>query len=377
MPRLSGSVSAPEAGLVLNKSSETGTKTDTMKASKFWTFSAGLLTLLVLSSAASTPSDPCDIEDANGCTYLPHLSFPFMKDFTPACNRHDMCYGCAITYGLTRKDCDDALLRNTVQTCRAFTAPNSQDSQNSYGIFSLTRRSPNKVLMIPCKRVNTLLQITTLSSNPQVNSLICTMMIVLLMVVATATSITQASNYSSGTYVMMSPSRLRPNSDFTVSVNILKAPQDVDVTATIQRSVRSTPVASAQGTFQAGNPGTLHLKIPGSIIKTSYTLTVEGAGGLTFTNSTTLDYSSKEFSLFIQTDKGIYKAGDTVNFRVLGMYSDFKPYLKPLHIRIYDKDSNKIMQWLNVRPKDGVVTQKLKLSSQPTLGDWKISVQAS
>ena len=64
----------------------------------------------------------------------------------------------AITYGLTRKDCDDALLRNTVQTCRAFTAPNSQDSQNSYGIFSLTRRSPNKVLMIPCKRVNTLLR---------------------------------------------------------------------------------------------------------------------------------------------------------------------------------------------------------------------------
>ncbi|KAK3756908.1 hypothetical protein RRG08_048499 [Elysia crispata] len=205
------------------------------------------------------------------------------------------------------------------------------------------------------------------------------------MVVATATSITQASNYSSGTYVMMSPSQLRPNSDFTVSVNILKAPQDVDVTATIHKdvksifyqSVRSAPVASAQGTFQAGNPGTLHLKIPGSITKTSYTLTVEGAGGLTFTNSTTLDYSSKEFSLFIQTDKGIYKAGDTVNFRVLGMYSDFKPYLKPLHIRIYDKDSNKIVQWLNVRPKDGVVTQKLKLSSQPTLGDWKISVLAS
>ncbi|KAK3768404.1 hypothetical protein RRG08_048501 [Elysia crispata] len=143
----------------------------------------------------------------------------------------------------------------------------------------------------------------------------------------------------------MSPSQLRPNSDFTVSVNILKAPQDVDVTATIHKdvksifyqSVRSTPVASAQGTFQAGNPGTLHLK----------------------------------------TDKGIYKAGDTVNFRVLGMYSDFKPYLKPLHIRIYDKDSNKIVQWLNVRPKDGVVTQKLKLSSQPTLGDWKISVLAS
>ncbi|RUS86836.1 hypothetical protein EGW08_005432, partial [Elysia chlorotica] len=126
-----------------------------------------------------------------------------------------------------------------------------------------------------------------------------------------------------------------------------------------------------------GNPSTLDLKIPRSLSSNTYTLTVDGKGGLTFTNWTNLGYSSKEFSLFIQTDKGIYKAGDTVNFRVFGMYSDLKPYLEPVDINIFDKDSNKIKQWLNVTPTDGVVTQKLKLSSQPTLGDWKISVQAS
>ncbi|GFR94590.1 thioester-containing protein [Elysia marginata] len=207
--------------------------------------------------------------------------------------------------------------------------------------------------------------------------LLCKMMTVVLVMVAMTTSIAYGGS-SSGTYVVMSPSKLRPNSDFAVSVNILKAKKDVKVTASISQSSASTPIASANGIFQAGSPGTLNLRIPGNLTDTSYTLKVKGkGGGLKFKDEAVLDFLNKEFSLFIQTDKGIYKAGDTVNFRVFGMYSDLKPYLYPLDISIYDKDSNKIKQWLQVTPKDGVVTQKLQLSSQPTLGDWKISVQAS
>ncbi|GFO10653.1 Cd109 antigen-like [Plakobranchus ocellatus] len=202
------------------------------------------------------------------------------------------------------------------------------------------------------------------------------MIIALLFMVAMATTDTAVAN-GSGTYVVISPSKLRPNADFTVSVNILEATQDVNVKATITDSSKTNVVATGNGVFQVGQPGTLSIKIPKSLTGTGFSLDVEGSGGLTFKNSTTLGYTQKELSLFIQTDKGIYKAGDTVNFRVFGMYSDLKPYLDPIDIEIFDKDSNKIKQWLQVKPKDGVITQMLKLSSQPPLGDWKISAKAS
>ncbi|GFO10659.1 Cd109 antigen-like [Plakobranchus ocellatus] len=202
------------------------------------------------------------------------------------------------------------------------------------------------------------------------------MIVALLFMVAMATSEMATAN-GSGTYVIISPSKLRPNADFTVSVNILEATQDVNVKATISELYTSIVVASENGVFQAGQPGTLSIKIPKSLTPTRYLLEVEGSGGLTFTNSTDLSYIRKELSLFIQTDKGIYKAGDTVNFRVFGIYSDMKLYLDPIDIEIYDKDYNLIKQWVQVKPKDGVITQMLKLSSQPPLGDWTISASAS
>ncbi|KAK3780504.1 hypothetical protein RRG08_012460 [Elysia crispata] len=139
------------------KKASNNTEKNTMKTSMFRPLFA-LLTLLSLSSAASTPSDPCDREDANGCTTLPYTHFPFQKDFTPSCNRHDMCYGCAAKFGLTRKDCDDALLRNVVQTCRALSTPNSQDSQQKNGFFSFARKIRNFALTKTCKEVNSLLR---------------------------------------------------------------------------------------------------------------------------------------------------------------------------------------------------------------------------
>ena len=53
----------------------------------------GLILLVGLASSASISTlDPCDREDANGCSSP--FDFPFKKEFTPSCNRHDICYGC-------------------------------------------------------------------------------------------------------------------------------------------------------------------------------------------------------------------------------------------------------------------------------------------
>jgi CD109 antigen len=56
-----------------------------------------------------------------------------------------------------------------------------------------------------------------------------------------------------------------------------------------------------------------------------YNLTARGSGGLTFVNTTELEYSEKSHSVFIQTDKAIYKPGHLVQFRVIVVNPQLKP----------------------------------------------------
>ena len=56
-----------------------------------------------------------------------------------------------------------------------------------------------------------------------------------------------------------------------------------------------------------------------------YNLTVTGSGGLRFTNTTALQYVQKSLSVFIQTDKAIYKPGETVRFRIVVVDPQLRP----------------------------------------------------
>jgi len=41
-----------------------------------------------------------------------------------------------------------------------------------------------------------------------------------------------------------------------------------------------------------------------------------------------------------------------------------------------DASTNKIKQWMGLRDVSGVVTNYIKLDTQPVLGDWRIQVSA-
>ncbi|XP_059169325.1 CD109 antigen-like [Physella acuta] len=175
-------------------------------------------------------------------------------------------------------------------------------------------------------------------------------------------------------YVVIAPSAIRPNMDFTVSVNILKATSDVTVVAKVLRD--KTLVASAEKVFKSGSPGMINIKLPADLPNSGYMLKVVGSGGLVFDKSKSLSYNSKEASLFIQLNKAIFKPSDTVKFRVFGVYSDLQSYKGTMDISIFDAQNNKIKQWVKVTAEEGVFTQELTLSSQPVLGDWKVVVEA-
>lgn len=77
-------------------------------------------------------------------------------------------------------------------------------------------------------------------------------------------------------------------------------------------------------------------KLPLNSASGNYELLVEGLadGRHIFSNRTSLMYTSKSTSVFIQTDKSMYKPGQDVLFRIVTVYPDLKPYNVFLNIYI-------------------------------------------
>ncbi|NWX05013.1 OVOS protein, partial [Caloenas nicobarica] len=81
-------------------------------------------------------------------------------------------------------------------------------------------------------------------------------------------------------------------------------------------------------------------------------------------------------SVFIQTDKPIYKPGQKVMFRVVALDSQFRPVQETYpRIIIEDPEKNKIFQWLEVASKHGIVQLSFPLIPEPILGSYHITVE--
>ncbi|KAM7335442.1 hypothetical protein ACRRTK_005919 [Alexandromys fortis] len=84
---------------------------------------------------------------------------------------------------------------------------------------------------------------------------------------------------------------------------------------------------------------------------------------------------NKENAIFVQTDKPVYKPGQTVKFRVVSMDINLHPLseLFPLAY-IEDPKGNRIMQWRDVTTETGLKQLSFSLSSEPLLGSYKIVI---
>ncbi|XP_063496869.1 ovostatin homolog 2 [Symphalangus syndactylus] len=85
---------------------------------------------------------------------------------------------------------------------------------------------------------------------------------------------------------------------------------------------------------------------------------------------------SEEKVTFIQTDKPIYKSGESVQFRIVTLDTKFKPVeeLYPL-ITVQDPQNNRIFQWQNVTSFRNITQLSFQLISEPMFGDYWIVVK--
>jgi len=189
---------------------------------------------------------------------------------------------------------------------------------------------------------------------------------------------------SSYPYTVVCPSEIRSNSKYQI-ITTLNNNSYPSVTFQFTVYEGNKKIVSKTSSFTEPTQTASFLKIPilvPSSPPSQYTLSVKvtPAGG-----SSTEDEKSKhltviytDFTVFIQTDKPIYKPSDVVRYRVLVLDRNFRPFSvqQSVIIIIRDPVGNIIHSVFDAKipPKRGMLSSKLSLSPEPQLGDWTIKV---
>ncbi|XP_077343504.1 CD109 antigen-like [Lithobates pipiens] len=179
------------------------------------------------------------------------------------------------------------------------------------------------------------------------------------------------------TYLLTTPLDIRPGSNVILGIDILEdSPPLVKVEAEIQKD--NITLLKGEGMFQRGVIGTLVLpKLPLNSFNGAYELHVRGFSEdkQIFFNTTKLDFRSKSYSVFIETNSNFYKPGQEVKIRILAFSPDLKPYISTIDIHIMDPHGNLLEQWMEEEAELGVSLKSFQLSDNPPLGDWSIKVK--
>ncbi|XP_048247790.1 CD109 antigen-like isoform X2 [Haliotis rufescens] len=86
-----------------------------------------------------------------------------------------------------------------------------------------------------------------------------------------------------------------------------------------------------------------------------------------------LAYRDDGYYYLIQTDKFIYRGGQTVRFRVIGLNQHLIPHSAPLTVTVKDSKGQKIELWNNLLMTDGVLSHSFDLGDDVPFGTWSIT----
>ncbi|NXL67848.1 A2MG protein, partial [Chordeiles acutipennis] len=101
---------------------------------------------------------------------------------------------------------------------------------------------------------------------------------------------------------------------------------------------------------------------------TFITVTVKGET-LQFKSRKSVLVKNSESLVFVQTDKPIYKPGQTVLFRIVSLDKDFRP------LDEVDPKKNRLYQWTKAELKGGLIQLFFNLTSEPMQGTYTVVAQ--
>lgn len=177
-------------------------------------------------------------------------------------------------------------------------------------------------------------------------------------------------------FLVLATKIIRPGHVYRISVTNY-SPQQVTTHASILRD--GLDIASAEQQCTTGVPETMMLRVPPQALEGIYKLKIEGrtdTDEVVFSNETMLEFSQRSITIYVQTDKPIYKQGQVVKFRTVPITTDLKPFSDSLDVYMLDPSGIVVKRWLSKQTNLGSVSIEYPLSNQPVLGSWTIRVLA-
>lgn len=164
---------------------------------------------------------------------------------------------------------------------------------------------------------------------------------------------------------------VRPNRPYTVGfANLLNK------NVKLKLSLRCNEFEK-ESTLQLSRNSAKSFSFPVPSINDSCSFSAVNDGGEVDVNyDIDLPLPKKSVSIFIQTDKPVYKPGDVLRLRVVVVDIETKPVtnIKTIEVLIKDTNDNSVRHWSFAKLNKGIFETSYQMASVPLLGTWTITV---
>jgi CD109 antigen len=168
-------------------------------------------------------------------------------------------------------------------------------------------------------------------------------------------------------YLVTAPRTLRANGVETVSFALSNGTRPVNSLVKVALTDKSgKPVAEGSEWVLNGRGG-VPIRL-GALAAGDYTLGVSGNG---FTDRATVRVEDGTI-LFLETDKPIYKPGETIRIRLVALDVNLRPVATTATVEAQDAKGIKVFKKTVSTDAFGMATLDLPLSTEPNLGVWKL-----
>ena len=167
-------------------------------------------------------------------------------------------------------------------------------------------------------------------------------------------------------YMAVIPRVLQSDSTETLSVSLFNEGKPVKDNIEITLLDDGQEITKVSKTVTG--KGMIEMDIP-DIEEGKYEIRVKGSG---FDEKAEVNVENN-FLVFLETDKPIYKPGQTVHIRAITLNSELKPVQETMTIEVLDAKGIKIFRRELSTVDYGLITLDLPISSEPNLGVWKLT----
>ncbi|XP_029733192.2 thioester-containing protein 1 allele S3-like [Aedes albopictus] len=191
-------------------------------------------------------------------------------------------------------------------------------------------------------------------------------------------SVFAIANCQDASVISFGPKYIRPNQPYIVA---LANPHSSDVSVNLTLTCDDGTPSRLSKTLKKQSIERYSLMVPNGVnIESECTfLAVNNGGNINVRQEATLSVARKTLSIFILTDKPIYKPGDIVRFRVVVLDMATKPvnHIDSIQIDLEDSNGESRRQWTQAVLYKGIFAASHRMSSTPALGKWAIKVTAN